>query len=156
VAPDVLLRGGVPQKDLIFVAEDNAADANLLRIALRENHVECDVAIFSDGASALAAVVEAENAAEVRPALFVLDLNLPNVNGITILGHIRESTVFKRTPVIVWTSSDSPGDKVLSENSGADRYVCKPNDLETFLQLGGLAKELMANKRVACASNPCT
>jgi DNA-binding response OmpR family regulator len=139
----------VSHRDLIFVAEDNAADANLLRIALRESQVECDLAIFSDGASALAAVAQAEAVAGTLPALFVLDLNLPNVSGMTILARIRGSSAFQQTPVIVWTSSDSPADQIESERSGADRYVCKPNDLETFLRLGEMAKGLIAARRTA-------
>jgi DNA-binding response OmpR family regulator len=129
--------------DQIFIAEDNAADVNLLRIALRESQVECELAVFNDGAAALAAIVEAN----LRPALFILDVNLPNVNGITILARIRTNTVFDRTPVIVWTTSDSLEDKQRSENSGADQHVCKPTDLSSFLRIGELVKVTIAAAR---------
>jgi two-component system, chemotaxis family, response regulator Rcp1 len=136
----------VKNKGLIFIAEDNEADANLLRIALVENQVEFELAVFSDGASALAAVEQAGKAASL-PALFVLDLNLPAVDGLAILARIREQDVFNHTPVIVWSSSDSPRDKLLSEKAGANCYVSKPNDLATFLRLGELAKSLMVEKQ---------
>jgi CheY-like chemotaxis protein len=139
----------MPQRVLIFVAEDNAADANLLRIALRESQVECDLEVFSDGASALAAVAQVETASHAQPALFVLDLNLPKVNGMTLLARIRGSATFRRIPIIVWTSSDSPEDQIASERSGADRFISKPNDLDTFLRLGEMAKGLLAAGRAA-------
>jgi DNA-binding response OmpR family regulator len=129
------------------VAEDNAADAHLLRIALRESQVDCDLEVFNDGADALAAVAQAETLAGMLPALFVLDLNLPHVSGMTILARIRGSAAFQEIPVIVWSSSDAPSDKLESVKSGADRFICKPSDLETFLRLGEMAKGLIAAGR---------
>jgi DNA-binding response OmpR family regulator len=135
--------------DQIFIAEDNAADVNLLRIALRESLVECELAVFCDGAAALAAVVEGS----LRPALFILDVNLPNVNGMTILSRIRTSTVFGRTPVIVWTTSEAPEDKMRSEKCGADRHVCKPTDLASFLRIGELVRQTIAAARPLADTN---
>jgi DNA-binding response OmpR family regulator len=139
----------VAHKNLIFVAEDNVADATLLRIALHESQVDCDLEVFNDGATALEAVAQAETAFELRPDLFVLDLNLPHVNGMTILARIRRSPAFQGVPVIVWTSSDAPADRIESVKSGADRFISKPHNLETFLRLGELAKGLIVAGRAA-------
>jgi DNA-binding response OmpR family regulator len=149
VARRVLPTRIVSTIDQIFIAEDNAADVNLLRIALRESRVECELAVFCDGASALAAVVEAN----LRPSLFILDVNLPNVNGIAILARIRTSTVFGRTPVIVWTTSDAPEDKMRSEKCGADKHVCKPTDLASFLRIGELVRQTIAAARPVAGTN---
>jgi CheY-like chemotaxis protein len=46
--------------------------------------------------------------------------------------------------VIVWTTSDAPEDKRRSENTGADRHICKPTDLSAFLRIGELVKETIA------------
>jgi len=133
----------MPGKTLIFLADDNPGDVTLLRIALSDNGVDCDLAVFSDGANALAEIVRAESTVEGQPELFVLDLNLPKVDGITLLKRLRSSDVFHHTPVIIWTSSDSPSDQLKSHESGADRHVCKPAKLAAFLGLGGLIKGML-------------
>lgn len=138
----------MPARHEVFLAEDNAGDVNLLRIALKQNDVDCQLEVYSDGATALTALLHAEAVLDGQPELFVLDLNLPQVDGITLLKRLRSSAVFKDAPVIIWTTSDAPEDRSRSEKFGASRHICKPINLSAFLRLGGVIKEMLEELHV--------
>jgi len=77
------------------------------------------------------------------PDLILLDLNLPRVDGGQLLSHIRKSDSFSCTPVIVLTSSDSPRDREMAMERGADLYFRKPTDLKSFMELGRIVEETL-------------
>jgi len=137
----------VSQRDLIFIAEDNPADVDLLKMALSKHGVHCDLTVFTDGSAALEAIGRAELKPDLRPDLFVIDLNLPKVDGISVLRRIRESLVFNHAPIMVWTTSDHPRDQLRSMEFGADTHVTKPGTLMGFLGLGDVIKGML--KKVA-------
>jgi|ERR1700733_3719899 len=128
----------------VLLAEDNPSDVYLIREALREHSVDCILRVASDGKDALGIISrDAPDAAAGRISLIILDLNLPRHDGIEILHKLRETTRFEYIPVVVLTSSDSPSDRLKATALGATRYLRKPSNLDEFLGLGAIFKELL-------------
>ena len=125
----------------ILLAEDNPADVYLIREALREYGVVCSVRAVADGKEALALI--APGSAAWHPDLIILDLNLPCHDGLEILQKLRSTEAIAHVPVVVLTSSDSPRDRLNATELGATRYLRKPSDLEQFLQMGAVFRDLL-------------
>ena len=136
----------------ILVAEDNSADVYLIREALREHCVDCTLRVASDGADVLRIISEVKGQPEGRrPALIILDLNLPRHDGTEILECLRQTPEFAHIPVVVLTSSDSPRDRLVASQFGATRYLRKPSSLEQFLALGAIFKQLLEQTKAKSA-----
>ena len=134
----------------ILLAEDNAADVYLIREALREHNVSCDLRVAPDGQEVLDALAgDSPKIGEVK--LIILDLNLPRHDGIEILERLRDVGL-QHIPVVVLTSSDSQRDRDLAIQLGAVRFLRKPSELEQFLSLGGVFKELIESPQAASES----
>jgi chemotaxis family two-component system response regulator Rcp1 len=129
----------------VLLAEDNEADVYLIREALREHGVNCELCVAPDGQEVLQ-ILEQPNDGSLR--LIILDLNLPRHDGIEILERLRKSD-FKDVPVVVLTSSDSQRDRQLALQLGAVRFLRKPSELEKFLSLGAIFKEILATSTQA-------
>jgi CheY-like chemotaxis protein len=128
----------------VLLADDNPSDVYLIREALREHAVDCMLHVVSDGKDALRIISgETGNADAAAISLIILDLNLPRHDGIEILQKLRESVALGHVPVVVLTSSDSPRDRVLANELGATRYLRKPSNLEEFLSLGAVFKDIL-------------
>jgi CheY-like chemotaxis protein len=127
---------------MILLAEDNPADVDLIREALREHRVECTVRVAADGQDVLR-IISGEGERATRFGLIILDLNLPRHDGIEILKQLRESSWLAHVPVVVFTSSDSPKDRNMATSLGATRCLRKPSNLDQFLALGSVFKELL-------------
>jgi two-component system response regulator len=127
----------------ILVVEDNPNDVELLRMALREAEIECDLTVIDDGGDALA-FVERQSAPEGCPDLAILDLNLPRRDGVEVLHGMRSNPVFSDVPVAVLSSSALPREKARVEKLHILRYMLKPSDLDEFLKIGGAVKELLS------------
>ena len=129
----------------ILLAEDNPSDVYLIREALREHGVHFTLRVAADGKDVLAFLSgEGSPLPPEIPQLFILDLNLPRHDGIEILQRVRATTRLSRVPVVVLTSSDSPRDRMVAIELGATRYLRKPSNLEQFLELGAVFKELLS------------
>ena len=129
----------------ILLAEDNPADIYLIRQALRDHDVPCNIHIVEDGLSALQFIgrMEADTPQAGQPDLILLDLNLPQHDGIEILKMIRSSPRLAHVPVAILTSSDSPRDRHAVDELGVTRYIRKPSELEAFMDIGKVIKELL-------------
>jgi CheY-like chemotaxis protein len=115
----------------IFLAEDNPADVYLIEQALREHGVNYQLEVAEDGKEALKFLRSDTRVSECsQPGLILLDLNLPQHDGTEILRCIRQSPPLASVPVVVFTSSDSPKDRLLAIQSGATRYFRKPSSLK--------------------------
>ena len=136
--------------DHVLVAEDNAADVYLIREAFREHGLDCEMQIARDGGEALEILSSRSPAFHVLN-LIILDLNLPRHDGIEILQRLRE-TGLNHIPVIVLTSSDSNRDRQLAIQLGAVRFLRKPSELEQFLGLGAVFKEILGKPSAAAES----
>jgi CheY-like chemotaxis protein len=134
----------------VLLAEDNAADVYLIREALREHNVNCELRVAPDGQEVLEALTGDSPRVE-NLKLIILDLNLPRHDGIEILERLR-NTGLQHIPVVVLTSSDSQRDRDLAIHLGAVRFLRKPSELEQFLNLGAVFKELLEGPRVASES----
>jgi CheY-like chemotaxis protein len=134
----------------ILLAEDNPSDVYLIREALREHKVDCRIRVAADGREALDIIAGTEPDCDLAGiSLIILDLNLPRHDGIEILQKLRDLAAFRHVPVVVLTSSDSPRDRILAIQLGAARYLRKPSNLDEFLSLGSVFKDLLARADAA-------
>jgi two-component system, chemotaxis family, response regulator Rcp1 len=128
----------------ILLVEDNAGDVFLVRRALEKRGLRPDFTVARDGEEAIRLLDQAaERSAPDQPELVLLDLNLPKINGVQILYHLRHTPAFADTPVIVITSSDSPADRERAMALGANIYFRKPTDLDSFMQFGRVVEDLI-------------
>ena len=131
----------------IFLVEDNPADVYLIEQALREHGIAFDLEVAADGKQALSFLRSDVNVSEAsRPALILLDLNLPQHDGAEILQAIRQNHLLSSIPVVVLTSSSSQKDRVLAMQSGATRLFRKPSSLREFMAIGAILKELLGGE----------
>lgn len=132
------------EKFHIWLVEDSEADELLMRQALKLDGMDCDFQVSEDGEKAID-FIEAIDKTEAgpHPHIVLLDLNLPRKGGARVLERIRQSPKCGRMPVVIVTSSDSPGDKGQAARLGATRYFQKPLDLGEFMKLGPLVREVL-------------
>jgi chemotaxis family two-component system response regulator Rcp1 len=124
----------------IFLAEDNPGDVELLRLALDEHRVACELVVAEDGEKALVFLRQIEAGLAQCPQLAIIDLNLPKKSGRDLLAYLRSSSVFLELPIIVLSSSASPKDMAEAAQLGASRYIRKPSSLDEYLQIGEVLK----------------
>jgi CheY-like chemotaxis protein len=129
----------------IVLAEDNPADVGLVREALREHQVDCELRVIFDGEEALAFIDRLEGDARIPcPDLLLLDLHLPKHDGQEVLKYFRASGRCSQTPVVILTSSDPAWIKcsTLPTLDFVD-FFQKPPSLGQFMHLGSLVKEVI-------------
>jgi CheY-like chemotaxis protein len=132
-------------KSRILLAEDNDGDVFLVRRALEKRGLAHELLLAHNGEEALKWLDghSGEQDAGTPPDLILLDLNLPRVDGGQLLSYIRKCDWFSRTPVIILTSSDSPKDRQMALDLGANLYFRKPTDLASFMDLGRIIEETL-------------
>jgi two-component system response regulator len=122
----------------ILLVEDNPDDVQLTKRALKQNNITNELVVVNDGVEAMDYLTEASAAppgsSKALPALILLDLNLPRMNGLEVLKRIRANDRLKRLPVVVLTSSKEDGDILKSYDSGANSYIRKPVEFERFTE----------------------
>ena len=128
----------------ILLAEDNANDVELTLGALRENRVANDIVVARDGAEALDYLARRNHYSgrpAGNPALLLLDLKMPKVDGIEVLRQVKSNVSWKTIPVVVLTSSREEQDLVSTYDLGVNAYVVKPVAFHEFMEavklLGG-------------------
>src|SRR5215831_10919455 len=130
----------------IVVAEDNPADVTLVRMALREAGLTCAVTVVDDGEKAISLIEQLdEDSSAPAIDLLLLDLHLPKREGADILSRLRSTERNAQTPVIVMTASDAPKDHETAQKYAAIHYFRKPNSLGEFMQLGAIARGVLAH-----------
>jgi CheY-like chemotaxis protein len=128
----------------IILAEDNPADVLLVREALAEHAISCDLRVIGDGEQAMKFIDQLDVDSKLPcPDLLLLDLHLPKRDGAEILTYLRASERCAQTPVVVLTSSDSPKDQARAEKNAAIHYFRKPSSLRQFMTLGAVVRELI-------------
>lgn len=128
----------------ILVAEDNDADVLLFQEALQHLQIEHQLHVATDGQAALDYVARMGTTPEIPcPDVMLLDLNLPKVDGPTILEEFRKHPECQHTPVVVVTSSDAARDRAEVATYGPTRYFRKPSDFDAFLVLGAIIREVI-------------
>jgi DNA-binding response OmpR family regulator len=129
----------------ILLVEDNPADVELLRRAFSAAHLEYRLTVLEDGAEAMAMLKRLDgDGGEPSPDLTILDLNLPKNDGVEVLEAMRASKAFATVPVAVLSSSSSQREQARLERFRIGRYITKPADLDEFLNIGRIVKQLLA------------
>jgi CheY-like chemotaxis protein len=120
----------------ILLVEDNPDDVALTMRALKSNNITNEVVVAMDGVRALDYLFGADGTpgAEELPAVVLLDLKLPKVNGLQVLKRIRADKRTRLLPVVILTSSDEERDVIDGYSLGANSYVRKPVDFAEFAQ----------------------
>ncbi len=128
----------------ILLAEDNPADTQLVREALEDRKVVCDLHVVPDGEQAVEFIERIDRDAALNcPRLLLLDLHLPKVDGEEILRRLRASERCGQTAVVIMTSSDFPRDREKGMHYAALHYFRKPNTLKEFLTLGDVVRDII-------------
>ncbi len=136
-----------PRYNIILV-EDAEPDVLLVREALEQSGLKFDLRVFDDGEQGLQFVETMDHdSTQIRPHLFLLDLNLPKKSGGQILARVRQSQTFGEIPVVILTSSDSHKDKAEAANLKATGYFRKPSRLDDFMKLGPYVRDLLTSSR---------
>jgi len=121
----------------ILLVEDNPNDLELTLHALERSKLANDVIVIRDGGEALEylnSTGQYEGRSPGNPAVILLDLKLPKVDGLEVLKFVRESSTFKSTPVVMLTSSKEEQDLIRSYELGVNAYVVKPVDFQEFIK----------------------
>lgn len=116
----------------ILLVEDNPDDEDLTRRAFERSNVANEMDVVRDGQQALDYLFGNGTPAMPAPALILLDLKLPKVDGLEVLKRIRESSSTKLIPVVILTSSAEQTDLIAGYDTGANSYVRKPVDFDQF------------------------
>ncbi|HTR39932.1 MAG TPA: response regulator [Bryobacteraceae bacterium] len=119
----------------LLLVEDNPADVELTLHALGKHNLANHIRVMRDGAEALDYLFGAENAGGANsrhPRLILLDLKLPKVNGLEVLGRVKSDPRTKSIPVVVLTSSREDRDLYLCYELGVNSYIVKPVDFDNF------------------------
>jgi CheY-like chemotaxis protein len=120
----------------ILLVEDSANDIELTLGALEENHLANEVVVVRDGAEALDFLYK-RGVFKLRkngnPAVVLLDLKLPRVDGLEVLKQLKDDAAMRTIPVVMLTSSREEQDLVRSYNLGVNAYVVKPVDFKEFV-----------------------
>ena len=118
----------------ILLVDDSADDVELTMRALRSSDVREPILVASDGAEAIEHLFGVEGEARpALPALVLLDLKLPGINGVDVLKRIRADARTRTLPVVILTSSNERIDLLTCYRLGANSYVRKPVAFSEFL-----------------------
>jgi CheY-like chemotaxis protein len=121
----------------ILLAEDNANDVELTVAALQDHNVANEVVVVRDGEEALDFLHRRNQFAKRRagnPAVMLLDLKMPKVDGLEVLRSVKSDPALRTIPVVVLTSSREESDLVQTYNLGANAYVVKPVAFQEFVR----------------------
>lgn len=120
----------------ILLVEDDAQDAELTVEALRRSNIANRVDVVCDGLEALDYLCRGASrlTPESLPALMLLDLRLPGLDGIELLKLIRSTPSISSVPVVVLTGSSEPADLLRAETLGVNAYLSKPIDCPALIK----------------------
>jgi CheY-like chemotaxis protein len=121
----------------ILLAEDNANDVELTLTALQKHNIANQVIVVRDGAQALDYLFRREEFANRRggnPAVILLDLKMPKVDGLEVLRRVKSDDKLRTIPVVILTSSREERDLVEGYRLGVNAYVVKPIHFDEFVE----------------------
>jgi CheY-like chemotaxis protein len=121
----------------ILLAENNPLDAEMTLAALATHNLANEVVLVADGNEALDYLYARgafANRTGGNPALVLLDINMPRIDGLQVLRTIKEDEKLRRIPVVMLTSSREESDLIRSYEHGTNAYVVKPVDFDAFVE----------------------
>jgi len=116
----------------ILLVEDDTVDVMTVERALKDLRVASELVATGDGEQALAYLRDDGNA---KPCVFLLDLNMPKMNGIEFMRIVKADEALRRIPVVVLTTSNSEQDISNSFALGAAGYMVKSVDYKKFMEI---------------------
>ena len=125
------------QTNTILLAEDNPHDVELTIAALTEHNIANEIVVVRDGVEALDFLFARGRFASRspgNPALVLLDLKMPKMDGLETLRIIKQDERLRQVPVVMLTSSREEQDLVRSYQLGVNSYVLKPVEFQTFVE----------------------
>ena len=120
----------------ILLVEDDPKDVELTLMALEDYNLANEVVVTRDGQEALDFLyrrAQFSTRSQENPAVILLDLKLPKVNGLEVLQQIKSDEHLRMVPVVVLTSSHQEKDMMRSYQLGVNAYVVKPVDFHEFV-----------------------
>ncbi|MBL1176825.1 response regulator [Pantanalinema sp. GBBB05] len=136
------MTSGLTPRNILLV-EDNPDDEELTIRALQRSGLMNEIVVARDGVEALDYLFGTGQYAgrntQIQPAVVLLDLQLPRINGIEVLQRLRADDRTRFLPVVVFTSSNEQRDFVDSYSYGCNSYICKPID---FIQFSAAVRQL--------------
>lgn len=125
-------------RKIILLIEDNPDDVDLTLMALQKNNIANEVVVARDGEVALDLLfgsgTDSFSSRGLLPAIILLDLKLPKVDGLEVLQKVRADERTRMLPVVVLTSSKEERDLIESYSLGCNSYVRKPVDFSLFVE----------------------
>lgn len=125
------------QKNVLLLVEDNPDDEELTLLAFEQSAIANEVVVAHDGVEALDYVFStgmyADRNPSLMPALILLDLQLPRINGLEVLQRLRADNRTKLVPVVILTTSNEQQDLINSYSLGCNSYIRKPVDYDQFI-----------------------
>lgn len=124
------------EEKVILLVEDNPADVKLTQVALKHANIANELVVVSDGVEALdylfgTGSYKGRNIQKL-PAVTLLDLKMPRMDGLEVLKRLRANPLTKLLPIVIMTSSREEKDVIKSYESGCNAYVRKPVDFSQF------------------------
>jgi CheY-like chemotaxis protein len=121
------------------VADDDAHDALLLKLTAEKLNLEIPLRTVCDGVEAIDYLLGrnayTDRQAHPFPSILLLDLKMPKMSGFDVLNFVRTQPGVRQLPVIIFSSSDDPGDIRRAYEGGANSYLCKPVSNEGLTEL---------------------
>ena len=115
------------RKRILYV-DDDADDRELLTEAIKEANPDVEVMLAENGLDALQLLASLKEKNEELPCIIVLDINMPFLDGRETFERLKQDTVLRAVPVIVFSSSEKPQDKMLFNEMGIEFFV-KPSNV---------------------------
>ena len=120
----------------VLMAEDNEHDIIATRRAWKKNHISNPLYIVNDGEECLDFLYcqgrYKNGDAPPHPGVLLLDINMPKMDGLSVLKYIRNDGHMRRLPVVILTMSEMEEDRLRSYNLGANAFIVKPVGFENF------------------------
>lgn len=116
----------------ILLVEDNPMDLDLTQRAFARRRLANPIHVARDGAEAIA-YFAALTPEQPLPAVVLLDLKLPKVDGLEVLRHLKNNPMLRKLPVVVLTTSSQDRDVQAAYDLGANSYIVKPVDFDKFI-----------------------
>jgi CheY-like chemotaxis protein len=117
----------------ILLVDDNPADIDLIREMLIDGNALSRISAVVNGVEAISFLRRTGSYGEaVRPALVLLDLNMPCKDGRAVLAEVKADPLLRKIPIVIFSTSQAPSDIARSYELGANCYVSKPGNLPEF------------------------
>lgn len=133
----------VATQNAILIIEDDADDGELLLRAFKDSRFHGRLKLLRDGDEALKHMLRLSDSGVDLPALVLLDLTLPKIDGLEVLRRMRAHARLKYVPVVVLTSGDGDRQRWRALDSGANLFLSKPQDSRSFVKLARWVDDLL-------------